>query len=281
MNQKPKGTRKHRPLTADEKKRILARLRSGARQNATAREFGRDVSTIQEVRKAVGLRLFPLVTPKLEARILELRRAGTGLARTSKLTHVSERKILALSRAHGIRVRAGGVRLSEEKRAKIAAAVRRRESYCSDIAARFKVCKQTVLNIAHEIFGPGRLRSYPVWPPLQSRFPQKDVQDLVSQFVARHAANSESMPNVDGRESEETLFLLDLIVRKCCRGKLPDDHVGFAELVAQWCIQQIPRQTWDALGAEQKIVEHNFAIEFLTAAEVIRTGEAHKHDLVN
>jgi hypothetical protein len=75
------------------------------------------------------------------------------------------------------------------------------------------------------------------------------------------------MPALRDTVSEETLFLLDFIIQKCFGGEIPDDMIMFAELVADWSIRQIPRETWEAIGSQQEIVRHNFSIQFLLAAE--------------
>ena len=201
---RPKGTRKYfdQRLTAKEKRKIVARTRAGEKQVEIARRFGCCVHTIREVQRAAGLQLFRPLTPEVEKEVVELLRRGIGQNRVSKLTRVSERKVRAIMRKHGIHHKVGGLPLPQEKHARIAAAVLRREDYCIRISEKYNVSKDIVRRIAHEIHGPGRLLGFPVWPPMSSYFPQKHF-------------------DVKTAGPEQYVQLVQRVLEKSCDGKFP------------------------------------------------------------
>jgi transposase-like protein len=168
-------------LTTEEKEKILARLREGATQREVAREFGRHVGTIRDVRKAAGMRLFPVVTPELEAKVVAAFRQGHGRRTTSQMCGVSERKVAAIAKKHGLKHATGDPGLARSNPAlhqEIVTAVKRREDFVVHLADKYGVAPSTVSRIVHQILGEGRLLA--TWPPLESRVSQSDARQYLS-----------------------------------------------------------------------------------------------------
>jgi transposase-like protein len=157
---RPRGTRTHNHLTPAEKRKIVAITRKGGlKQIEIARLFGCGVDTVRAVRQAAGLKLFPELTPELEKAVVEALRSGKGQAPVSKQFRVSSRKIRALMKKHGITHRVGDPGLPLAKKAKILERVCRREDFGNHIAQKEGVSRDTVLRVAHQIFGPHRFRN--------------------------------------------------------------------------------------------------------------------------
>jgi transposase-like protein len=168
-------------LTQVEKEKILARFREGATQKEVAREFGRNVCTVRQLRKAAGVRLFPVVTPELEAKVVAAFRQGHGRRTTALMTGVSEKKVAAIAKKHGLKHEAGDpglMRSNPDLHKEIVAAVKRREDFVVRLATKYKVAPSTVSRIAHQLFGKGRLLA--TWPPLESRVSQSDARKYLS-----------------------------------------------------------------------------------------------------
>jgi len=259
-----KGTRARFRLSAEEIESLLAMARKRVPQIEIARLFGISKDTVRFHEKKAGIKRFPEMTPELENKIVATLREGTGQYAASRIHGVSFRKVTVLMKKYGISHKAGNPGLSPTLRAEIVAAVEKRENYCARLAKKFSVHPTTIQKVAHEVFGPGKL--LPSWPPLCSDFPQKEVRRQIAAYIKSGGA----MPALHDRVSEHTLFLLDCIIQKCFGGKMPDDQVGFAELVASWCVKQIPTETWQGIAGEQDIVKHHFALEFLAATETWR-----------
>jgi transposase-like protein len=156
---KPKGSRTHRHLTRAEKKKIVGRLRRGAKQIEVAREFGCLESTIKSVREAAGVSLFAELTPELEAKAVALLREGVGFMRVGKMTRLPRSTTKQLMIKHRIVHRVGDPGLPLKKHAKILERVLRRDDFGVSIAEKEGVSDFTVLRIAHQIFGPHRFRN--------------------------------------------------------------------------------------------------------------------------
>ncbi len=78
------------------------------------------------------------------------------------------------------------------------------------------------------------------------------------------------------------LFLVDLVVRTSFNGQVPDDFVGFAEVLAEKWLEQVPREIWNSLNAsDQNFMRHSLAIEFLHATNTVRTVAVQSGGLVN
>jgi transposase-like protein len=168
-------------LTPEEKETILARFREGATQREVAREFNRNVSTIRRLRKDAGVRLFPVVTPALEAKIVAAFRQGHGRHTTAAMFGVSSRKVAAIAKKHGLKHSAGDPGLTRSDpglHKEIVAAVKRREDFVVRLAEKYRVAPSTVSRIAHQTFGEGRLLG--TWPPLESRVSQSDARKFLS-----------------------------------------------------------------------------------------------------
>jgi transposase-like protein len=168
-------------LGQEEKDKILARFREGAKQRDVAREFHRDVETLREIRKAAGIRLFPVVTPELEAKVVAAFRQGHGRHTVSKMFGVSTPKVAAIAKKHGLKHAKGDpglVRRDPALHKEIVAAVKRRQDFIIRLAEKYGVAPSTVSRIAHQALGEGRFLG--VWPPLESRISQSDARKFLS-----------------------------------------------------------------------------------------------------
>jgi transposase-like protein len=168
-------------ITQEEKEKILARFREGATQREVAREFGRHVGTIRKVRKAAGVRLFPVITPELESQIVAAFRQGHGRQTTATMFGVSSQRVAAIAKKHGLKHKAGDPGLTRSDPAlhkEIVASVKRREDFVVRLAGKYRVAPSTVSRIAHQTFGEGRLLG--TWPPLESRISQSDARKFLS-----------------------------------------------------------------------------------------------------
>lgn len=266
---KPTGRRLFKSLTQIERKQIVERTLAGETQIALAIAFECGDSIIRRVCKAAGVGRWAAVTPELETEAVRLLGDGVAIYRIAKKTRLQGDVIKTLMVKHGIvHPVGGGPKLPREKREKILEAVTRREDFCNQPGKRFGVTKDAVRRIAHEALGPARFRKGRVYPPLSSEFPQRQVRLKIAAYVDKFGGNEKAMPRLRDRVSEETLFLLDFVITKCFNGQMPDNQVEFAELIADWCIKQVPPSTWQAIDScEQEIVKHHFALEFLAATE--------------
>jgi hypothetical protein len=83
--------------------------------------------------------------------------------------------------------------------------------------------------------------------------------------------------------SEETLFIIDFIVRRHFGGVVPENNFAFADSCVELFLKQIPKETWDALDPQdQHLAEHSVAIDVLNAVQRLRVVEAAEtNSLVN
>ncbi len=244
-------------------------------QNDIAKFFGCCGDTVRSVQRAAGLRLFPEMTSELENKIVEALRQGKGQNSVSKAFHVSTRKVHLLMVKHAIVRGPGNPGLPPDVRAKIVEAVAKRENFCVRIAKKVGVHPTTVQKIAHELLGEGPLLNH-AWPPLQSPFPQREVREQIAKHVEKYVGSifplTDPPKPIQVINSEDALFLVDLVVRTCFGGIMPDNFVGFAEVLAEKWLEQIPREVWNSLNtSDQNFMRHSLAIEFLHATNTVRT----------
>src|ERR1700741_4303454 len=193
MNKRPHSTHsRFEPLTPKEKAFIRKHSQPGAlrmTQIHIARALGRSVGAIQKWQKNFGCHAVgrkPL-TAQPEAEVVALLRQNIGRARTAKITGIGHSRVRKLMLKHNIVHKTGGVSpLTREKEARIVERVRKRANYCRTIARELGVPIGHVHRIAHKIWGDSHFIGGPVWPPLQSHFPQRPVQEA----LAKHAAET-------------------------------------------------------------------------------------------
>jgi DNA-binding CsgD family transcriptional regulator len=169
---RPRGTRKRysQRLTKTEKGKILAATGKGIKQIQIAREFGCDVSTIRNVQKAAGLGRYAALTPALEAEVVALLRQGVGFQQVAKRTRLSSTTVKRIMAKYRIYHRVGDPGLGLAKHARILERVRQREDFGVHIAEKENVSSDTVLRMAHRIYGPHRFRNRgePLTSPMNS-----------------------------------------------------------------------------------------------------------------
>jgi transposase-like protein len=257
---RPKGTRKKysERLTKKERKKIAACIIAGDKQVEVAREFGICVETVREVQREFGVSRWRELTPEIEEEILQLLRENIGLHRAVKMSRVPESAVRAIMREHGITHDAAGRRaLTAEKRAQIAAAVRRREDYCVRLAEKFHVSRAVVQKIAHQVWGEGRFNSS-VWPPMLSVFPQ------------RHFDPKLAGPPDDAEAS--FIQVVDFIIKHM--GERPKDPDQLAQLLLGVCLNYVPKPVLDAFtNIERENVQRYFAAHIAQALNTMRESE--------
>jgi hypothetical protein len=259
MSKRPKGTLHPHSLSYEDRQQIVELTRRGVRQREIAIAFSCSVDSIRRIQKKAGLRLRRKLTPRLEKMIVALLHEGHGLATIGKRVRMSQRRIRAVKVKHGIVHRVGdpGLRRSSPaKYAALRAAILRRDDYCNRLAEKYRVSNSTVRALAHKIYGAGRLLSAPVWPPLQSVYPQTNID-----------VKLENETNADA-----AVVLVEHVVDKSFHGRLPLPEyrtLFIAALFAAFCPMtvpsdlRIPADLWPA-------VQERFAANLVTACDCLQ-----------
>jgi transposase len=255
-------------------------------QKQIAIALGRSVRVVQKWQKIFGCHAAgrrPL-TPQAEAEVVALLLQNVGQARIARLTGIGNRRIRELMRKHGIVHKTGGVStLTREKEAEIVERIQKRADYCETIARELGVPVGHVHRIAHEIWGDAHFIGGPLWPPLQSHFPQRPVQEALAKHAATYTSVFDPPQPLGVISSDDAISLINLVLRTSFNGTMPDNFVAFAEILAEQWTEHVPRKFWASLTApDRSLLRHTVAIELLQAANTVRTLEtAHRNDMVN
>ncbi len=169
------------PRYATEHEQAIIRRQSGKRTQIQIAEFlGRSLSFVTFWQRRQKFRACAKLNAALENQIIALYRGrGLGQARVGREINVSEKVVHQVLVSHGIPLRkAGGVPiLTPEKRQQAVAMIRAKNSYLKDIAKKLGVHRGCVEKLAHAVLGCERFFGGPLWPPLQSAFPEMQRHD--------------------------------------------------------------------------------------------------------
>jgi hypothetical protein len=160
--------RKNIPFTSEETSRICAMTREGRTQKEIAQELNRSKSGITLVQKRMRVSKWRRLDARTTAEIVGLGLAQVGLARTSRATRISEPKVRKIWREHGITHKRGGVPLAlpPKKLEAVVGAIRSKQFYAKQVAAKFGLTKHHALRLAHELCGISKFVGGSFTPPL-------------------------------------------------------------------------------------------------------------------
>ena len=200
---RPIGTHKCSPqrLTRTEIAKLKRMTLRGKKGVEIARALLCSISTVQRHWKTVGIGRYAELTPELSAKIVELLRDGMGQHRIAKTLRVPFTEVHALRELHGIKHKPGDPamrRIPKEKFSAIVELLKTKKFYCNQIARKVGANNQTVLSIAHWLYGPARFVAK--WEPLSSIGSEQPM-----------------------REAKPDSFVqtLSTIIEKCFDGRLP------------------------------------------------------------
>jgi hypothetical protein len=254
-------------LTFSEQRRICELRKRRLSLTAIARitKIGR-LSIVRCLKKH-GLPTGHLPDPEQE--ILKLLRQNIDRKEVAKKLHCSLRAVRRVGKKYKTKQKRDPLK---GKLVPIDERIRARR-HAIHIARELRLPYRRILDRAHEIFGPGKFIGGLTSKAYLSYEPQ--LQERIVQSVTKVP---NSLPMTDGPfqifSPEDALFFVDLALRSR-QMELPDDFIGFAEGLANFCLQTIMQEAhewWDELSApDRSIVEHTLHIEMLTAANTIRT----------
>lgn len=164
-----------RPMASKQEQKIIRKL-SGKRTRKEIAEFlGKSLSCITFWQKQQGFRAHPKLNAELERHIIALYQTGLGQAPVGKETNTSEKVVHAVLLRHGIPLHKTSrpPMLTPEKRQQAVGMIRARNMYCKNIAKKLGVSRDCIEKLAREVLGCERFFGGPLWPPLQSSYPQR------------------------------------------------------------------------------------------------------------
>jgi len=174
------------PRNATKHEQAIIRRLSGKRSQRQIAEFlGRSLSFVTFWQRRQGFRAHPKLNARLEDEICKLYKSAEatgrnrGQARVGRALNVSEKVVHAVLVQHGIPRHTGGTppMLTPDKRRQAVALIRAKRHYLKDIAKKLGVHRDCIEKLAHQILGCERFFGGPLWPPLQSAFPERQRHD--------------------------------------------------------------------------------------------------------
>lgn len=225
---KIRGERLAEPLTKDEKKRILHLTRKGElNQVEIARLFRVTPQTVKRLCDKNGIGRWAELTPKIEIETVRQLRAGRGLHRVAKNMRLPDRVVNEIMQKYRIVHKVGAPKLSVEKRARIAEAVRGRKDYLYRLAKQFNVSRTTVRTIAREIAGVDRFIGWPNIEPLTPVESNAQIEAGYQKFVERIFQSSFSKELQVEEIHRNFAKLVESFAEIWCGGKIPSDRNAF------------------------------------------------------
>lgn len=273
MTTKPKR-RWH--LTAEETRQIRTSRLGGASKTSIARALRITRNTVALALKEMN---FPAKLAVPEAEILELLHQSLGMNRIAAKLKISPYSVRVVAhKHHWRRPDRSGIPIDAEKRARLVAAIEAGTDYGIHLAAKLGVSYSTLLRYAHKIRRCPKFRAGPTAQPFTSNFPQREVQEGLANYV--NTMWSKAITNTLQGPSEMGMFLVDLVLRVCFNGQIPnDDVVSFAKILTEWALKLIPPAVRDGLDPtelefmvehDQTIAKHALNLDFIYSTESLR-----------
>lgn len=178
-NTRPKGTRTtfEQRLNDQEKELIALWTEERVSQTEQARRLGCDRGAIARQQKKLGfVGYHPPLADSVRREIVELHKQGLSSHPIALQMGIGDRAVLRVLHEADIDLKPRRP-ISAKKQAAIDADIRGRKDFLCRIAKRHGVGLETVRRRKKKILGNAPLLA--VWPPLQSKFPQKDAADYV------------------------------------------------------------------------------------------------------
>jgi hypothetical protein len=224
---KPKGTRKSYAarLTPTEKKKICAMTLAGKEQIEIARAFGVRQETIRAAQKAAGLGIYAELTPDLKTKVIALLREGVGFGRVAKMTRLSSTLVREIMDKNHIHHATGDPGMPQVRRTSIIKRVLARKDFGNHIAEKEGVSNDTVLRIAHRLFGEGRFRNR-AQPLTFQRNGDGDLEANAEKF-AETVIKKISGASVENFQNEMNRIFVDLVEKHLAlwhAGQVPADR---------------------------------------------------------
>ena len=147
-------------------------------QVAIAAKLNCSVDTVRKWQKRLigGVQYRRPITDEVRSRVIDLHKQGLSATPIALRVGIGARSVLKILREAGIEIKARRP-LSPEKRAAIDADIRGRKDFLCKIARKYGVGTETVRRRKKQILGSAPLKS--TWPPLQTKFSQKDAGEYV------------------------------------------------------------------------------------------------------